>query len=145
MSETAVVIAGVSAVAVIIIAVIAVVIFAVTRHGAVYRSFKKPVRTMGIVDGVEYVEPHINGGEPHYIISYYYTDSAGNRHTARFAWQKKAFGVGDKIALHFDSQNPENCIADCQLKYGKSMWWKALLIIAAIVVPSFVIAFLFAD
>lgn len=145
MGETVAVIAGVSAVALIIAAIVAITLFTVTRYGAVYKSFKKPVKTTGIVDAVEYAASHSDEGEDHFIIRYSYTDGAGARHTAQFKWQRRIYEAGDKIVLHFDSQNPGNCIADCQLNYGRSAWWKALLVLAALFIPAFVIAFLFTD
>lgn len=139
MNEFVVVAAGIAAVALIVIAVIALIVFALTRHSTFYKNFKKPVKTMGVVDDVEYVSsPHHE--EDHYIIRYSYADNSGTRRTAQFIWQRRIYEAGDKIALHFDSQSPDNSIADCQLNYGKSVWWKVVLILAAIFIPAAVIA-----
>lgn len=79
----------------------------------------------------------------YYIVTYSYTDNTGQRRTASFQWSKNIGKAGDKIALHYDSQDPQDSIADCQLKYGKNLWWKVLIALAVILVPSIFIAFYF--
>lgn len=127
---------------------IGIIIFICTYHTGIYKRFKKPVKTTGIIDKTEYdrgYEGYSEGYEPpgHYIITYSYTDNTGVRHTASFKWSRNIGKAGDKIALHYDSQNPQSSIADCQLKYGKNLWWKVLIALAIIFVPSIFIAFYF--
>ncbi len=140
------VIVSISALALILF--IVVIIFVCTYHTSIYKRFKKPVKTIGIIDKKEYVQgydSYVDGYNPrgHYIITYSYTDNMGQYHTASFNWQQNIGKAGDKIALHYDSQAPHSSIADCQLKYGKNLWWKVLIILAAIIVPSMFLAFYF--
>lgn len=125
---------------------IGIIIFICTYHTNIYKRFKKPVKVMGIIDKTEYVRGSYDysGGyqvPDYYIVTYSYTDNAGQRRTASFQWQKNIGKAGDKIALHYDSQNPQDSIADCQLKYGKNLWWKVLIALAIIFIPSIFIAF----
>ena len=132
--------------ALILILFIGIIIFICTYHTKIYKRFKKPVKTMGIIDDTEYVSPPpaaIDGSYTppgHYTVTYSYTDNMGQRHTASFQWQRNIGKAGDKIAVHYDSQNPQDSIADCQLKYGKNLWWKVLIALAIIFVPSIFIA-----
>ena len=124
---------------------IGIIIFICTYHTRIYKRFKKPVKTMGIIDKTEYVRGgnDYNGGyetPDYYIVTYSYTDSMGQRRTASFQWQRNIGKAGNKIALHYDSQNPQDSIADCQLKYGKNLWWKVRIALAIILVPSIFIA-----
>lgn len=134
---------------VIFVLFIGIIIFICTYHTKIYKRFKNPVKTTGIIDKTEH-DPGppvaIDGSYTppgHYIITYSYTDNMGMRHTASFQWQRNIGKAGDKIALHYDSQDPQSSIADCQLKYGKNLWWKVLIALAVIFVPSFLIAFYF--
>ncbi len=125
---------------------IGIIIFICTYHTKIYKRFKKPVKVMGIIDKTEYVrgsDDYSGGYEvpDYYIVTYSYTDNWGQRRTASFQWQRNIGKAGDKIALHYDSQNPQDSIADCQLKYGKNLWWKVLIALAVILVPSIFIAF----
>ncbi len=131
--------------ALMLIIFIGIIIFICTYHTRIYKRFKKPVKTMGIIDKTEYVRGgnDYNGGyetPDYYIVTYSYTDSTGQRRTASFQWQRNIGKAGNKIALHYDSQNPQDSIADCQLKYGKNLWWKVLIALAIILVPSIFIA-----
>lgn len=127
---------------------IGIIIFICTYHTRIYKHLKKPVKVTGIIDKTEYVRGSndYSGGyevPDYYIVTYSYTDNTGQRRTASFQWLKNIGKAGDKIALHYDSQDPQDSIADCQLKYGKNLWWKVLIALAVIFVPSFFIAFYF--
>lgn len=121
--------------AILLVLLVALIIFVCTYHTGIYRRMKKPVKTMGIIDDAEHKDGG-DEGDDYYVITYSYTDNGGVRRTNKFEWQQNIGKASDKIALHYDSQNPQNSIADCQLKYGKNLWWKVLLILAAIIVPS---------
>ncbi|MCM1165334.1 MAG: hypothetical protein NC299_12180 [Lachnospiraceae bacterium] len=127
-----------------LIVFIGVIIFVCTYHTGIYKGFKKPVKTMGLIDEAQYIRDS-NDGEGYYLITYSYTDNVGLRHTGTFKWLQNAGRTGDKIAVHYDSQNPEKSIADCQLKYGKSLWWKVLIALAVIIVPAVVVVMLFGE
>lgn len=127
--------------AALLILLVVLIILVCTYHKRFYRSFKKPVKTMGIIDDVE-AESDEEGGTS-YIIAYSYTDNAGMRRTNKFRWGRSIGKAGDKLALFYDSQAPQNSIADCQLKYGKGLWWKVLIVLAVIIVPSIVLGIYF--
>jgi len=132
--------------ALMLVLFIGIVIFICTYHKGIYKRFKKPVKVTGIIDNTEYIRGSndYSGGyevPDYYIVTYSYTDNTGQRHTASFQWSKNIGKAGEKIALHYDSQNPQDSIADCQLKYGKNLWWKVLIALAIIFVPSIIIAF----
>lgn len=129
----------VSVVAIVLILFIALIIFVCTYHVRIYKSLKKPVKTMGVIGKTEYVSDS-DEGEGYYVITYAYSDNAGQPHTATFRWQRNIGKAGDKIALHYDTQNPERCIADCQLRYGKNLWWKVLIILAVLIALAVFIA-----
>lgn len=143
MNETLVLALEVSGAA---IGLIAALIFVCTYHTGIYKSFKKPVKTMGVIGEVRVVSGESHGDEStrgYYVITYSYTDNGGVQRTNTFKWQQNVGNTGDKIALHCDSQNPQNSIADCQLKYGKNLWWKVLIALAAIILPAVIIVILF--
>lgn len=97
-----------------------------------YRRFKKPVQTTGVIEWVECVSD--SQGECQYITTYSYIDNRGERRTVAFRWQKRLGWPGDAIEIHFDSQDPENSIADCQLQYGRRVWKNILITISATVI-----------
>lgn len=111
----------VSGTAILLIVFIAVIVYVCTYHVRIYKDLKKPVKTVGIVEDVKYYDdPETDNSYSHYwLITYSYEDNSGQRQYVTFKWQQNLFKSGDKILLHYDSQNPQNCIADCQLKYGK--------------------------
>lgn len=124
---------------------VGIIIFICTYHARIYKRLKKPVKVTGIIDKTEYVRGSndYSGGyeaPDYYIVTYSYTDNAGQRRTASFQWSKNIGKAGDKIVLHYDSQDPQRCIADCQLKYGKNLWWKVLIALAILFIPSIFIA-----
>lgn len=82
--------------ALLLILFIAVIIFVCTYHVNIYKSFKKPVKTMGIIDEARYVhDPH--GGEAHYLITYSYTDNGVVRRTNAFKWLQNIGKASDKL------------------------------------------------
>lgn len=120
--------------------IFAVIRYARTDYVLVYRRFKKPVQTIGIIDWVECV--NIPQGGCYYITTYTYTDNMGEQRTASFRWHRKPGRRGDGIAMYFDSQAPEKCIAYCQLEYGRKIWRNTYLTLLGIVVFT-VFGFLF--
>lgn len=113
--------------------IFAVIRYARTNYIGVYKRLKKPVRTTGVIEWVECVALPRHSGS-YYIITYSYTDNAGERRTAAFRWHKKIGWPGDSIELHFDSQDPESCIAECQVEYGKKELKYTVIVISAIIV-----------
>lgn len=107
--------------ALLLILFIAVIVYVCTYHVRIYKGLKKPVKTVGVVEDVEYLDdPDEEGSSSQYwLITYSYEDNSGQRQYVTFQWQQNLFKAGDKIVLHYDSQDPQNCIADCQLQYGK--------------------------
>lgn len=138
MNDTVILVTAVSG-GLLLIALIGVIVFVCTYHTGIYKSFKKPVKTMGLIDEAQYIRDS-NDGEGYYLITYSYTDNVGLRHTGTFKWLQNAGRTGDKIAVHYDSQDPEKSIADCELKYGKNLWWKVLIALAVIIVPAVFLA-----
>lgn len=65
MNETLVLALEVSGAA---IGLIAALIFVCTYHTGIYKSFKKPVNTMGIIDDVQRVSDN-DDGEDYYLIT----------------------------------------------------------------------------
>lgn len=104
-----------------------------TSYALIYKRFKKPVQTTGIIDWVECVGTQ--QGE-YYITTYTYTDNRGEQRTVTFRWHRRIGWPGDSIVIHFDSQSPESCIADCQLEYGRKICRNSLITILALVVFS---------
>lgn len=125
-----------------LLVLIGVIIYVCTYHSGIYKSFRNPVKTTGVIVEARYIDVP-DDGENFYLITYSFTDSAGVRHSATFKWLRNIGRDGDKITVHYDSQNPEKSIADCQLKYGKSLWWKVPVILAVLIVPAIFIAFYF--
>ncbi len=121
---------------------VSLIVFVCTYHTGVYKRFKKPVKTMGVIEETQYIDVP-DEGENFYLITYSFTDSAGTRRSVTFRWQQNVGGAGDKIAVHYDSQDPEKSIVDCQLKYGKSLWRKVLVILAVLIVPAVFIVIYF--
>lgn len=114
------------------------VIFAVIRYVRtdymlVYKRFKKPVQTTGVIEWVECVELPQQSGR-YYITTYSYTDNTGERRTASFKWHQRIGWPGDVIEIHFDSQAPESSIADCQLVHGRKELRYTLITILAMIV-----------
>ena len=108
----------------------------------IYRRFKKPVQTMGVIEWVECV--NIPKGGCYYIITYSYTDNVGKKHTVAFRWHKKIGWTDCPIVVHFDSQAPENCISDYQLEFGRRIWRNILeMFLSALVFAVFGILFFF--
>lgn len=103
-----------------------------TDYIMVYKRFKKPVQTTGVIEWVECVSD--TQGESRYIITYSYIDNRGERRTAAFRWHQRIGWRGDGIAMYFDSQAPEKCIAYCQLEYGRKIWRNTYLTLLGIVV-----------
>ena len=97
-----------------------------------YKHFKKPVQTTGIIDWVECID--IPQGECYYITTYTYTDNMGKQRTVTFKWHRRIGWPGDSIAVQFDSQDPEKCIANCQLEQGRKVWRITLITVLALVV-----------
>ena len=110
---------------------VAAVRFARTDYVLVYRRFKKPVQTTGVIEWVECV--NVSEGECQYITTYSYIDNRGERRTASFRWHKRLGWNGDEISIHFDSQDPESSIADCQVEYGRKIWRNTLITILAVI------------
>lgn len=135
MNDTLTLALTVSGMALLFIVFIGVFICVCSRHSKIYKSFKKPVKTMGVIDDIRLASvPHDD--EQRYIITYSYTDGGGMRHSATLKWLQNAGRTSDKITVHYDSRAPENSIADLQLKYGKSLRWKIPLILAVLTVPT---------
>lgn len=126
---------------IIVAGIIAGLIFVCTYHARKFKSLKKPVKTMGVIDDVE-AESDDEGGTS-YIITYSYTDNAGMRRTNKFGWGRSIGKAGDKLALFYDSQAPQNSIAECQVKYGRSLWWKVLIVLAVLIGAAVFISFYF--
>ncbi len=131
--------------ALLLIVLVAVIVYVCIYHAKSYRNFKKPVKTVGVVEDVEYVDDsdEEDSNSQYWLITYSYEDNSGQRQYVTFQWRQNLFKSGDKILLHYDSQNPQNCIADCQLRYGKNLWWKVLIILAVLIVPAVFIAIMF--
>ncbi len=125
-----------------VILLVSLIVFVCTYHTGVYKSFRKPVKTMGVIEGTEYIDVP-DEGENFYLITYSFTDNAGIGYSATFRWQRNVGGAGDKIAVHYDSRDPRKSIADCQLRYGRSLWWKVLIILAVLIVPAVFIVIYF--
>ena len=125
----------VSAMSLMLILFIALIIYVCTYHMRIYKNFKKPVKTMGVVDDVRRVKAE-HHGEDYYVITYSYTDNCGVRRTNTFKWLQSVGKAGNKFALYYDSQSPHNSISGVQLKYGKNLWRKVLIILAVLIVPS---------
>ncbi len=121
---------------------VSLIVFVCTYHTGVFKSFRKPVKTMGVIEETQYIDDP-DEGENFYLITYSFTDNAGIRYSVTFRWQQNVGRDGDKITVHYDSQNPEKSIADCQLKYGKSLWWKVPVIFAVLIVPAVFIVIYF--
>ena len=126
-----------SVIVISIVSLVPFIIFAVIRYVRtdyvmVYKRFKKPVQTTGIIEWVECV--NIPQGGCYYITTYSYTDNRGERRTTAFKWHKRIGWPDDRIELHFDSQDPESSIADCQLVYGRKELRITLITIAALIV-----------
>lgn len=132
MNDTLTLALIVSGSALLLIPFIALIIFVCTYHTGVFKRMKKPVKTMGIIEDAELMDGGDEGSD-YYVITCAYTDNAGQPHTVTFNWQRNIGKAGDKIALHYDSQNPERWIADCQLQYGRGLWWKVLIILAVLI------------
>lgn len=116
--------------------IFAVIRYVRTDHVLVYKRFKKPVQTTGVIEWVECV--NIPQGGCYYITTYSYTDNRGERRTVAFKWHKRIGWPGDSIVLHFDSQDPESSIADCQLEYGrKELRITVIAIIVTVVLALF--------
>lgn len=111
---------------------VAVIRFVRTDYVLVYKRFKKPVQTTGVIQWVEYV--NIPQGGSYYIVTYSYTDNMGERRTVAFKWHQRIGWPNDMIVIHFDSQDPESSIADCQVVYGRKVWWNTLITIFAMIV-----------
>lgn len=133
MNDTLTLTLIISGSAILLVLFIALIIFVCTYHTGIYRRMKKPVKAMGIIEDAELKDGGDEGND-YYVITYSYTDNAGIRRTNTFEWQQNIGKASDKIALHYDTQNPQNSIADCQLKYGKGLWWKVLIILAALII-----------
>ena len=112
--------------------IFAVIRYARTNYVGIYKRFKKPVQTTGVIEWVECV--NIPQGGCYYITTYSYTDNMGERRTAAFKWHMRIGWPGDMIDIHFDSQDPESSIADCQLVYGRKELRITLITIAALIV-----------
>lgn len=125
-----------------IILLVSLVVFVCTYHTGVYKSFRKPVKTIGVIEEARYIDVP-DEGENFYLITYSFTDKAGIRHSATFRWLQNIGGAGDKIAVRYDSHDPEKSIAECQLRYGKNLWWKVLIILAVLIVPAIFIVIYF--
>ena len=110
----------------------AVIRFVRTDYVLVYKRFKKPVQTTGVIEWVECV--NIPQGGSYYIVTYSYTDNMGERRTVAFRWHQRIGWPNDMIAIHFDSQDPESSIADCQVEYGRKVWRNTLIIFLATLV-----------
>lgn len=146
--EKLAVIIGISGTVLFLAVLTAVIIYICTYHSRIYKSLKKPVKTMGEILGEEWVrgyDTYSEGYQPsgHYIVTVAFTDNAGQPRTVSFQYGKSVGNAGDRIALHYDSTDPQKFIADCQLKYGKSLWWKVLIALAVLFVPAIIIAFYF--
>ena len=129
------------AVSVVPFVIFAVIRYVRTNYIGVYKRFKKPVQTTGVIEWVECVELPQQGGS-YYIITYSYTDNTGERRTVAFRWHKRIGWPGDSIEVHFDSQAPESSIPDCQLEYGrKELRYTVIVIFAIIVFTVFSLAF----
>lgn len=126
---------------VIVAGIIAGLVFVCVYNARKLKSLKKSVKTVGVIDAVE-AESDDEGGTI-YIITYSYTDNAGMRRTNKFGWGRSIGKAGDKLALFYDSQAPQNSIAECQVKYGKNLWWKVLIVLAAIIIPAVFLAIYF--
>lgn len=106
--------------------------FARTDYVLVYKRFKKPVQTTGVIEWVDCINDSQGGS--YYIITYSYTDNMGERRTVAFRWHKRQGWPGDEISIHFDSQAPESSIADCQVVYGRKIWRNTLITILGMIV-----------
>ena len=125
------------AVLITVVALAPFTIFAVMRfvraeRAVSYKQFKKPVQTTGVIEWVDCINDPQGGS--HYIITYSYTDNMGEKHTVAFRWHRRIGWPGDEIVIHFDSQDPESCIADCQVEHGRKIWRNTLIIIIAMFV-----------
>ena len=127
-----------------VILLVSLIVLVCTYHTGVYKSFGKPVKTMGVIEQTRYIDVP-DEGKNFYLITYSFTDNAGIRYSATFRWLQNVGGAGDKIAVHYDSLDPQKSIADCQLKYGKNLWWKVLIILAVLIVPAVFIVIFFGE
>lgn len=148
MNEKNVIIIGICGTVLMIAALTAIIVYICTYHSRIYKSLKKPVKTMGEIISAEWVrgyESYSDGYETpgHYIITCSFTDNTGQPRSVSFQCGRNIGKAGDKIVLHYDSEDPQKFIADCQLKYGKSLWWKVLIVLAVLFVPAIIIAFNF--
>ncbi|MDE6728708.1 MAG: hypothetical protein K2J80_12345 [Oscillospiraceae bacterium] len=83
MNDTLTLALIVSGMVLLLMPFIALIIFVCTYHMNIYKSFKKPVKTMGFIDEAR-VGGESHGGDStrdYYVITYSYTDNGGVRRT----------------------------------------------------------------
>lgn len=137
--------------ALLLFTLIAVVIFVCTHHSSIYKKMKQPVKTEGIIEDAHHVSVSLSPsdsayeGPDYYQISYSYADNHGQRHTSAFHWTQNIGKAGDKIELYYDAQNPDQCLPVCQLNYGKNLWWKILIFLAALIILTVFIVIKYGD
>ena len=106
--------------------------FSRTNSALIYKRFKKPVQTTGVIEWVDCVA--VPQGGCYYIITYSYTDNMGEQRIVAFRWHERIGWPDDSIVIHFDSQSPESSIADCQLEHGRKKWRETVITVLAMIV-----------
>lgn len=124
---------------VLVIGLVLIIYFVCTRNSKIYKKFNDPAKAEGTVIDISSTEDGIDY-TTFYTITYSYSDDYGYRHTASFQATRHPFRKGDKVAVIYDLKNPQSCITEFQLKTSKTMCWTIPLILAAMIIPAFIIA-----
>lgn len=136
---------AVSVIGTIVLAIILVILFACRYNSRAFRRFREPMETNGTVEDIRRRESTYSAdytSEP-YIITYSYFDGYGNRHNKSFLLRRRLSTInmktGDRMIVHYDRQNPDDAVTEFQLNVEKSLWWKSLLVLAAIILLAVII------
>lgn len=147
MNENSIQIIVIIVLLIMLTAAVLIIVFACTQSRRVYRSIKNPLKAEGIIIGVEFVSPSTSpyptyDGSEYYIVSYSFMDSRGRTYNKKFQKCKPCrLEEGDKIIVYYEEKDPDKCVTDYRLNTDKNLWWKALLIAAAIIIVPVVLAF----
>lgn len=121
MNETLALALGGSVAALMVIGLIAALIFVCAYHKGIYKSFKKPVRTMGVIGEVRVVSGESYGDESsrdYYVITYSYTDNGGVQRAkyVQVAAKRRQYGRQDSSPLRQPKPSKQHCRLSAEVR-----------------------------